>query len=484
VETRSPLRLYCGAKEHALRSIGPLFKASLYVGSVLTILVLFGSFATAQDCLEPPSGMTGWWPGDGNADDIQDDNNGTLQNGATFDSGLVDQAFRFTASLNSGVRIPSSASLNPTDAITLDAWVFPFSFPNGAPSILRREGNAGSTQYLIAVGDGNITGVASCNIGDFAGGTGGVVVLNQWTHVACTYDRQFVRLYVNGVEVAAQAATQPIPAVSHELWIGNHERFIRQFDGLIDEVEIFNRALSNTEIEDIYLAGILGKCKIIVEYVGQTDCNSSDSGFDKTSATPNPRWLSVAVGQTTQVAQAVITPVEKASDVDFQSADPSRATVSPATATRPLETLSVTGIAVGTPTTIDASVDGNVLESLSVAVYQKRTVTVAAYVINPKHKPEHPKGGCLKPNPGITKSSLQSALNRIWDQAAIEFIVTRFDEKTVDFDGIDRSTPNCAVDPPADNIGPEEQAIIAKAHDSKADIHVYYVHNVFLDVDR
>ncbi|MGH9908759.1 MAG: LamG domain-containing protein [Pyrinomonadaceae bacterium] len=96
----------------------------------------------------------------------------------------------------------------------------------------------------------------------FCRGTGGVVVLNQWTHVACTYDRQFVRLYVNGVEVAAQAATQPIPALSHELWIGNHERFIRQFDGLIDEVEIFNRALSAAEIQDIVKAGSAGKCKL------------------------------------------------------------------------------------------------------------------------------------------------------------------------------------------------------------------------------
>lgn len=232
------------------------------VAAVLLVVGILGPItAVGQVCTPPPAGMVSWWPGDGNADDIADGNPGTLVNGATFDSGLVDQAFRFTASLNSGVRIASSANLNPTDAITLDAWVFPFSFPNVSPSILRKEGSAGATQYLIAVGNGIVAGVGHCNIGDFAAPTGGTIPLNQWTHVACTYDRQFARLYVNGVEVAAQPRTQPIPAFSSELWIGNHARFIRPFNGLIDEVEIFNRALSPSEIQAIFNAGSAGKCK-------------------------------------------------------------------------------------------------------------------------------------------------------------------------------------------------------------------------------
>jgi hypothetical protein len=88
--------------------------------ALFTLCSLF-SLAAAQTCVQPPAGLVSWWPGDGNADDIQNGNDGTLQNGATFDSGFVGQAFRFTASLNTGVHIPSSASLNPADAITLDA---------------------------------------------------------------------------------------------------------------------------------------------------------------------------------------------------------------------------------------------------------------------------------------------------------------------------------------------------------------------------
>jgi hypothetical protein len=251
-----------GTKEKIMKHLRTTVRPVLYRGFLLLFaLCIWSGVGVAQTCVAPPPGLISWWTGDENVNDIEGGNDGELTNGAMFAPGQVDHAFLFNASSNSGVRIASSPSLNPTDAITLDAWVFPFSFPNGAPSILRREGNAGSTQYLIAVGDGTTAGVAHCNIGDFTNPVGGNIPLNQWTHVACTYDRQSSRLYVNGIEVAAQSATQPIPAVSHELWIGNHERLIRPFDGLIDEVEIFNRALSAVEIQAIVNADSAGKCK-------------------------------------------------------------------------------------------------------------------------------------------------------------------------------------------------------------------------------
>ncbi len=212
-------------------------------------------------CINPPSGLVSWWPGDGNADDFEDGNGGTLQNGAAFTAGLVDQAFLLNAGLNSGIQIPASSSLNPSQ-ITLEAWIKPFSYPNPYPKVLVRDTDGlGSTQYLLAITDG---AQAHCNIGQFAGPVAGAVPLHAWTHLACTYDLQAVRLYVNGVEVASVPATQPIPTSSRELWIGNEEGridFNRQFDGLIDEVSIYNRALSAAEIQSIYNAGSAGKCK-------------------------------------------------------------------------------------------------------------------------------------------------------------------------------------------------------------------------------
>src|SRR5262249_51337935 len=50
---------------------------------------------SAPACVTPPSGMVAWWPGDGNTNDIKSNNNGALQNGATFAAGKVGQAFSF-----------------------------------------------------------------------------------------------------------------------------------------------------------------------------------------------------------------------------------------------------------------------------------------------------------------------------------------------------------------------------------------------------
>ena len=219
-----------------------------------------GFEAVSQLGIPPPPGMVVWWPGDGNAEDIIDGNDGTLVGGAGFAPGLVGQAFSFDASLDSGVIVPNGANLNMTEAITLDAWIKPSSFPNAYPAVVRRNTNAAaSPQYNLAVTD---QGEVHCNIGNFVGPVGGTVVLNEWTHLACVYDRVAARVYVNGEEVAAAPATQPIPASSLPLGIGRVESLTsRNFDGLIDEVEIFNRALTEDEIRAIYDAGSAGKIK-------------------------------------------------------------------------------------------------------------------------------------------------------------------------------------------------------------------------------
>src|SRR5207237_7898939 len=53
------------------------------------------AFIPPPSCVSPPSGMVAWYPGDGNAHDIQDGHDGTLQGGVTFAPGEVEQAFNF-----------------------------------------------------------------------------------------------------------------------------------------------------------------------------------------------------------------------------------------------------------------------------------------------------------------------------------------------------------------------------------------------------
>ena len=75
--------------------------------------------ARAQVCVPPPPGMVSWWPGDGNANDIQDGNHGTLRNGATFAPGKVGQAFSLDG-VAASVDVPASPNPNITSSFTLD----------------------------------------------------------------------------------------------------------------------------------------------------------------------------------------------------------------------------------------------------------------------------------------------------------------------------------------------------------------------------
>src|SRR5262249_600897 len=93
---------------------------------------------------------------------------------------------------------------------------------------------------------------------------GGSIPLNTWTHVAMTFDAasgQFT-LYVNGRQVASATSPGVITATSRNVLIGREDSFLpRPFNGLIDEVAIYSRALSASEIQGIYSAATLGKCK-------------------------------------------------------------------------------------------------------------------------------------------------------------------------------------------------------------------------------
>jgi hypothetical protein len=85
----------------------------------------------APSCAPAPAGMVSWWKAEGNADDSQDDNHGTLQGGATFAPGKVGQAFSFDGN-NQYVLIadPVPANLQIQNEITLDAWIYVTSYPD------------------------------------------------------------------------------------------------------------------------------------------------------------------------------------------------------------------------------------------------------------------------------------------------------------------------------------------------------------------
>jgi hypothetical protein len=214
-----------------------------------------------QTCVTPPSGMVAWYPGDGNTDDIQNGNKGTLEGGATFAPGMVGQAFSLNGT-DAFVQAPSSAATDPTTAGSQDAWVMFNQLPSAAGHIMEIIGKGGfGTDFdLQAETDNRFHFYIAANT-SVASNT--VIQTGVWYHVAGAWDSIIgLQMYVNGALENTNPTLLTRSQSGQPLEIGNQPFFAgRFFDGLIDEVEVFGRALSASEVLGIFNAGSAGKCK-------------------------------------------------------------------------------------------------------------------------------------------------------------------------------------------------------------------------------
>ena len=91
------------------------------VAACLVAGFLFLSFSTMAICITPPSGLVGWWRGEGNAFDQAGTNNGTLVGNAAYVAGRVNQAFAFDGSAD-GVSLGNPPELQLQN-FTIEAWI-------------------------------------------------------------------------------------------------------------------------------------------------------------------------------------------------------------------------------------------------------------------------------------------------------------------------------------------------------------------------
>jgi len=215
------------------------------------------SQGTATAVSLPPSGLVSWWQAEGNALDALAQNNGTLGEVLDFVPGRVGQAFSFAE--HGYVQAGPSSSLQPAN-VTAMAWVRHLGSPGQDNYILAQGGNA-----CIAASYALYTGAQNLTFYVYDGGTfwsspdaGPAVWDGNWHLVAGTYDGQSVRLYVDGAEIGSGSPTNvPIAyALPYQQFnIGAYRGDCQlRFNGDIDEVKIFNRALSGAEVQSIFSA--------------------------------------------------------------------------------------------------------------------------------------------------------------------------------------------------------------------------------------
>lgn len=227
--------------------------------------------ARAQTCAVAPSGLVGWWTGDGNALDIRGGSNGTLIGGTSFAAAKVGQGFVFIAD-GDGVALSRPLDLNVQGSgLTVDFWMR--GLKNQSQPIYtvidKSHGVTDSTGWFFE-GD-SATGKITFGIG--AGGTGAGnlpvvastsdVLDGNFHHVAGIWDGSMIRLYLDGLfqgsALLSTPANNALPVNFGFGWGGGTPN--QFFRGILDEVQIYSRALSVGEIGKLFAAGDPGFCR-------------------------------------------------------------------------------------------------------------------------------------------------------------------------------------------------------------------------------
>jgi hypothetical protein len=186
--------------------------------------------------------------GTATADKSGTGNNATISGATWSTAGHTGNALSFDG-VNDRVFAADVASLDVT-RMTLSAWVRPSAL-SGWRTVILKEGNDALGYALYAHDNANWP-AAYINTGQQADRrTEGVTALplNTWTHLAATYDGATLRIYINGVQVRSRAFTGNIANRPGPLSIGGNNVWGEWFSGLIDDVRVYNRALTLAEIQ-------------------------------------------------------------------------------------------------------------------------------------------------------------------------------------------------------------------------------------------
>ena len=179
------------------------------------------------------------------------DASGTGNNGSTANTswamGKYGSALSFNGS-SSRVTIPDTASLHLTNAMTLEAWVEKTATNANWRDVIYK-GN--DNYYLESSSSPGNRPAGGATIGATSAETFGTATLatNTWAHLAVTYDGNAVLLYVNGSQVASTPKTGSITTSTNPLTIGSDSFYGQYFQGLIDEVRVYNVALTAAQIQ-------------------------------------------------------------------------------------------------------------------------------------------------------------------------------------------------------------------------------------------
>ena len=217
-----------------------------------------------ENCRPAPAGLASWWPGDGNANDVRSANNAEFADGVNLLPGIAGEAFSFDGT--GSLRVPKLANVftSETRIFTMTGWIRLSRKGSAAPIFEISDRSAGNPLWRLELrADDSLT---FCEWNDDKTCTAPVAQPTAlepglWYHFAAVHDSRNITFAVNG-RVAGAAPTKP--RSFGERWFtanfgGDHDR--KSFlAGSLDELQLYNRALGATEIQDLYQSRPFGTC--------------------------------------------------------------------------------------------------------------------------------------------------------------------------------------------------------------------------------
>jgi uncharacterized protein YjdB len=182
------------------------------------------------------------------ADASGNGNTGTITGATWSAAGKYGNALSFNGT-NNFVTVNESGSLDLTGAMTLEAWVNPSALGSTWRCVLLKEQSGGLIYALYANTDTNRPSGHVYISSEFDTRGTAALATNTWTHLAVTYDGTTLRMFVNGVEASNKVVGGNIKTSTGALRIGGNSVWGEYFSGLIDEVRVYNRALTAAQIQ-------------------------------------------------------------------------------------------------------------------------------------------------------------------------------------------------------------------------------------------
>jgi PKD repeat protein len=210
------------------------------------------NYITANPATSTPSGLVAAYNFDqGSGSTLTDvsgrNHHGRIYGAAWTNSGKYGKALAFDG-VNDFVKVSDSTALDLTTGMTLEAWVYPTASQSGQRPVIKKEAevyflHAGSTTGTLRPSGGVTIGSTIKSVT-----APNAIPVNAWSHLALTYNGSTLRLYVNGAQVASASVSGTIKN-GGALRIGGDSVYKQYFQGRVDDIRIYNRALTATQVQ-------------------------------------------------------------------------------------------------------------------------------------------------------------------------------------------------------------------------------------------